>query len=230
MVRGCKMYRLCLALAGLWLMSANAFAGTVTFDGYSVYGEPVVDGEFVYDTSTVYARPGVVYLHDDGGITRTSIRKSPRSTFTLKSVDVLTLNRILISGYKAAPEIYTEEHDAWARSRKYPADMFYLIGFRDRQPVARTVIGETGDWTTIHFGEEFRDIDALVARIAIPSTANFYAQTEALGPNQKWCEEWCADMFIDNMVIAAPVPASALTLGTGIVALFGFAGMRRRAA
>ena len=222
------MCRFLLAIAGILAMCTSASAGTVTFDGYSEFGERATSGEFTYDTSLPYGRPGVVYLHDDGGVTRTSIRTSPRTEFTPISIDVLALNRIQITGYKSPPELYTAEHDAWTRFRKYPAKMFYLMGFRDGKRVAKTMIHETGDWTTITFGPEFRNIDALVARIAIPSTATRYASIDTLGANEKWCEEWCADMFLDDMVIAAPVPASMLTLGSAVVGLAGFAMVRRR--
>lgn len=228
MFTGVNMRKVLLALAGFLAFSMSASAETVTFDGYSDLGERVSSGRFSYDTSVPYGRPGVVYLHDDGGVTRTRIRTSPRTQFTPISIDVLAINRIQITGYKSPPELFTEEHDAWTRFRKYPAKMFYLMGFRDGKRVAKMMISETDDWTTIKFGAEFRNIDGLVARIAIPSTATLYASTDTLGANEKWCEEWCADMFLDDMVIAAPVPASMLTLGSAVIGLAGFAMVRRR--
>lgn len=225
-----------LATLGLVLAASTATA-TVTFDGHSG------SEGFSYHNSDVHAVPGVVYLHDDGGISRSAIRRTSRDPFSIAAIDVFADSRINVSGDGPAPEYSSPDYSAWANSAVLNDPIFKVVAFRDRVVSGVMKFSATDGWNTLRLGAGFQNIDKLVAKLSVPGGTETYTFGEPSGPNQAWCDEWCADFQIDNLVMSAPaaassetavtavpVPASALMTLSGMVLLVGAARARRRTA
>jgi len=200
------------AAAAVWFCAtmASAMPVTLTFDGHT-------SGQgFTYGNSSAYARPGVVYLHDDGGLTTSNIVAQNGKAFSAKSVDVTAFSRILRATRNG-------------RSRSYNENIFGFYGYLNGQLVATQKFAANSSAQTLSFGSGFANIDELVVMTLLPKGVQTYSAYYGVTSPGLHCEEWCTDLMLDNLVVAfVPIPASWLMLLSATLGLGTFMAMRRR--
>lgn len=200
------------AAAAVWFCAtmASALPVTLTFDGHT-------SGQgFNYGNSSAYARAGVVYLHDDGGLTSSNIVAQNGRAFSAQSVDVTAFSRIL-------------RQLGNGRNRSYNEHVFGFFGYRNGQLKGTQKFGATNASQTVHFGAGFANIDQLVVMTLLPKGVQSYSAYASLIQPGLHCEEWCTDLMVDNLVVAfVPVPASWLMLLSATLGLGTVTVLRRR--
>lgn len=194
--------------------------------------DPVNKG-FSYQQSTAYAGEDALYLHDDGGLTRSVFRSVEGRRFDAVEADIYGYSNAYLTGSGPAPRDWDEQSD-WLYDRKPVIDTFGWYGYRDGALVAQVearIDKDDYSFERFLFGAGFSDLDALEARVLLPDSPAIYFP-ELDTPDTLWCEYWCAGFQVDSLALRvadtapSPVPlppAGALLLG----ALGAMAFMRR---
>lgn len=212
-------------------LAGAANATTVTFDHTYGSSGPIFgsyngsSNGFSYIFSDLYLFGNYLSLHDDGGVTTTSINQQDGNAFTPVSVDLLGFSNIYTtgSGPKTDPSWYT--------AGIAPPLALSFQGVIGNQVVATHLVSTSNmystNWGTTTFSSAFAGIDQLVLSLLVPASAprdNYGITT----PGQVWCLDWCGEYRVDNLVVsqvaAVPLPASGLLL---LGAMLGMLGYRR---
>ena len=233
--------------------AASAATVTVTFTPDSITPDNRPDGAigfvgtsdgFSYQFSDVYLFGNYLNLHDDSGILTSDIKPTDGSYFTPKSIDTSGYSKIYRSGPGPALTRGDPGFDAWATAGTAPTPTLTFTGLRNGAAVATQSIGANyvlGPSQAMAFSAAFAGIDTLQLSVGIPvpaGTPTDVLNGGAVGANSLWCDEWCAEFFVDNLVAhtnvvpptasAVPLPASVLLLGTALLGA-GALRLRRRA-
>lgn len=222
-------------------------AGTVTFSGGNHYintqGEWVRESEgFEFMTSSAYGVDGTITMHDDGGITRSTIKRVDGGSFTPLSIMVQGWNRMARTGSGPAPDYFWEEDEfnAWYRAGSANVPILEFTGlFASGLSVTQTVEPFPGYVPVkFDFGSEFAGIEKLSLSLLYPDTSagtgirGYYRTDDPYGlstPDTDWCPEWCAEVHADDLIVAeaaaVPVPAAGMMLAA---ALLGLGALRLR--
>lgn len=242
------MIRTFLTAAVLGCAASLAQATVLEFDApFSDPGtETVIDQGYTYQDNTIYFRPGVLYLHDDAGLTTSTLTRVDGRRFTPLRAE--------IGGKSYLYRAYAGPHPDGDSFYEYPmgsptGPLMHLLSepltFRIDGYRGATYLGSVADtfvsqpFTTVEFGTAFRDVDRLVMSLIVPGGAQLYSMFEdalregdplPYGAGALVCHEWCGDLEIDSMTIApVPLPAGLVLLGSGIgVAAVGLRARRRR--
>jgi len=208
-----KKITFCMAM----LIASPVFpASLVVLDDFDVSwggGDQVTMG-FSYQQSTEYATSDALYLHDDGGLLRSTIRSVEGLRFDAVAANALAYSNLYQTGAGPRPTS-PGERDAWLHASKPVFDNYGVFGYRREELVAEVtgwMDGGYGEYARLGFGEDFRDIDMLELRYFNPNApVHFYPEIKT--SSTQWCLEWCGGFQIDNLTLRvegdppAPVPA-----------------------
>lgn len=207
-------------------------------------GSAEKDG-FCYAISSAYNYSASYYLHDDGGLTQSELRRIDDGRFSVTKVDISFDTRWFRSG--SSPfhwpdpddrDGYDSDFTDWTMSGNQPKKpSLWIRGYRNGVEVAEKGLTETN--SIIKLGAGFSNLDYLeFALDGLGSITNVYFPDPYMAPNTLWCHQWCMDLYINEMTYTlgapspaiVPLPASGAALGLGLVALAGTAARRRKAA
>jgi hypothetical protein len=222
-----------LALCAALLLGAPVAAATVTveltdFDVSSDGSDPVTNG-FSYQQSLAYASSEALYLHDDWGVTSSTIRSVAGHRFDAVDADIRAYTNVYVSG-PGRPDGSSE----WYYDRKLAFDNFAWFGYRDGEVVAKHRGSMDTPWDEgfreFRFSDDFHDLDALEARLLLPNAEKWYFP-EFTEPNTVWCEEWCGGFQVDRLALRVentPTPVPLPPAGTLLLGGLGALAVWRR--
>lgn len=242
---------LCSAAFGALASPALAATVAVDFDGAwpvatSGYATTVLDDGFLAETANLYWSGDDILLHDDGGITRTVLRRADGGRFSPVSIELRIASWFERAGGDPRPDDdagFSAVYD-WATAGLRPLATYRITG---RKADGSTVVTDGGPSpsATLSFGRAFADVTELGFEIVYPpGVAEDGVLTrgiavsdlaEVIDPGQVWCMDYCASLVLDNFAAGVaqddvpapiPLPASVLMLGAGLAAL---GTLRRRA-
>lgn len=242
-----------LVLVLLMAPAAHAATVTVTFTPDSITPDSRPDGAvgyigtsdgFSYQFSDVYLFGNYLNLHDDSGILTSEIKPTDGSYFTPTSIETSGYSKIYRTGAAPALTLGDPGFDAWVAQGTAPQPTLTFTGLRNGTAVATQSIGADytlGPSQALSFDAAFAGIDTLTLSVGIPvppGTPTDVLNGGSVAANSPWCDDWCAEFFVDNLVAstnvtppaasAVPLPASALLLGTALLGA-GALRLRRRA-
>lgn len=218
------------ALAVCFASAVNALT-TVTFDHNDLGFNPATGGRigesqgFTYDFSYAYLIGQHLSLHDDTGLTSSTISQQNGNTFTPISIDLLGFSRVYMTGSGPRP---TDPYDySWYTDGTPPPIALTFQGIRGSQVVASQSVSTSArtfsGWGTTLFGSSFSRIDKLVLTLQLPTTPFIQDGPpiySGIGSNQVWCDEWCGEYWVDNLEVApVPLPSSGWLLLGAILGL-----------
>lgn len=236
--------------------SASAGSVTLTFNEFACNGTPATSGRngSVSYTNPNNGFIGVcgpqIVLGDDGLSQQMKIFADPGARFDLVSFDVQASYEV----FKIARSLFNEGRDTeveerggnlieesffWdvgpngelseaARPELAETHPFLAItGLRDGEIIARTRI-DTNGRSNYQPGSEFSDLDEIRLAVTANSRDIWSSRRYLFG-----CGNQCGQATIDNVVLnvqvaAVPLPATAMLMGLGLLALWPLRRMRKR--
>ncbi|WP_424831121.1 hypothetical protein [Ruegeria sp.] len=221
--------------------AANAL--TVTFDHTNVTSNPANFeniGEsqgFTYDFSYTYLTGQHIALHDDSGLTSSTIQAANGSKFTPISIDTTGFSQVYKTG--PGPDPDPNSPSTWDTSGIAPPITLAFQGVLNNQVVATQSVSTsqsgnnwTPTWSTTQFSSAFKGIDSLVLSLQFPTVDwKDYGPPDNAPSNFVWCPVWCGEYWADNLVVTTdvapvPLPASGFLLLGGLLGLLGFRRIR----
>ncbi|PZQ99237.1 MAG: hypothetical protein DI533_00585 [Cereibacter sphaeroides] len=227
-----------MRFAGLVLTAALAAtaveAKTITLlDGEGV---TVFDYDFVSDTVSLvedgfsYGNSGSysgseIDLHDDfGGLRTTTLQRVDGKAFSVKSLQVDLYSRIYSASTDAAEAPF---FDYATPLDLLQATVTFLgeggsLGSYDLYSVKKPSLWLSG----------LSNVTQVIFSYFVPKSYATYFEGEGASPGEEFCNEWCGDLIVSELVVDAPglasvpLPASGLLLAGALAA--GAAGLRRR--
>lgn len=206
--------------------------------------ETFADKGFTYQDSLTYFAVGNLYLHDDGGLTTSTIRREDGRAFTVHMGDIWASSRAFqaVEGPNPTGDTrldFRRDTPDGPQMHLVPVPIGYAIeGFVGMRKVAG-IYGLSPVFQTFDFGDVFRGIDRLVVTLDLPEQKPgawyrywpLFVPTSDVAPyepGETVCDEWCANLHIDNLVVSTvPLPAGFGLLATGL-GLLAVARTRKR--
>ncbi|WP_210092643.1 VPLPA-CTERM sorting domain-containing protein [Ruegeria sp. HKCCSP346] len=218
------MRLLLAALAVCVAGAANAL--TITFD-IDFPNDPVsgptthqaTSQGFTFDYASVYNFGNFINFHDDSGVLTTTIKPVNGGKFTVQTVDLQGWSRAYTTGAGPAPAHGTPEYYQWLTGGATIFPTLTFSGLLNGTVVANQTFGPMA-WTTLSFSSAFTAIDSLLVTYNVPTSLKHQFVTT---PNTAWCQQYCGEFHVDNLVVApVPLPASGLLLIGAVLGLFGY--------